>query len=299
MFVRQLHYLLAVAREQHFGRAAESCNVSQPTLSGGLRKLEQELGYPLVIRGHRFLGFTAQGERVLVWAQRIVADYDGLRQDLAGPGAGLSGVLRLGAIPAALPALPALVNAFTAAHPKVRVQIASLTSAAIQRALDELEIDAGITYLDNEPLSRVRSVPLYDETYVFVTLNAEPFSGRKTLSWAEAAQTPLCLLTPDMQNRRIIDQALADAGVTLQPRVEVNSFMGVWAQVASGAWSSIVPHAHLDLFGRISGMRALPLVEPERVQSIGLVITDRDPSPPVAAALLRHARAELQAPAPG
>ncbi|OYW41102.1 MAG: LysR family transcriptional regulator [Azorhizobium sp. 12-66-6] len=289
MFVRQLHYLLAVAREQHFGRAAESCNVSQPTLSGGLRKLEQELGYPLVIRGHRFLGFTAQGERVLVWAQRIVADYDGLRQDLAGTGVGLSGVLRLGAIPAALPALPALVNAFAAAHPLVRVQILSLTSAAIQRALDDLEIDAALTYLDNEPLSRVRSVPLYDETYVFVTADPAAFQGRETLSWAEAAQTPLCLLTPDMQNRRIIDQALAEAGVMLQPRVTADSFLGVWAQVASGIWSSIVPASHLDLFGRISGMRALPLVAPERAQTIGLVISDRDPSPPVAAALWRLA----------
>ncbi|OYZ98430.1 MAG: LysR family transcriptional regulator, partial [Rhizobiales bacterium 17-65-6] len=154
MFVRQLHYLVAVAREGHFGRAAQACHVSQPTLSAGLRKLEEELGVPLVMRGHRFLGLTDHGVRVLAWAQRIVADYDGLKQEISGPGAGLSGTLRIGAIPTALPALPPLVNAFCASHPLVRVTLLALPSAAILRGLDEMEIDAGVTYLAEAPPAR-------------------------------------------------------------------------------------------------------------------------------------------------
>lgn len=288
MFVRQLHYLVAVAREAHFGRAAEACHVSQPTLSAGIRKLEEELGLPLVIRGHRFLGLTEQGERVLLWAQRIVADYDGLKQEISDSGSGLSGVLRIGAIPAALPALPPLVNAFCARHPKVRVQIHSIPSAAIQRGLDEMEIDAGVTYLHNEPLSRVRAKLLYEESYVFVTC-APWFEGRESLTWAEAAAGPLCLLTRDMQNRRIIDQIFAEAGIASNPRIEANSFEGVWSFICSGTWGGIVPASHAATFGRAEGLRALPLVDPLRTQPIGLVISDRDPPPPVAAALMRHA----------
>ncbi|MEP9375182.1 LysR family transcriptional regulator [Aquabacter sp. CN5-332] len=288
MFVRQLHYLVAVAREAHFGRAADACHVSQPTLSSGIRKLEEELGLPLVIRGHRFLGLTEQGERVLLWAQRIVADYDGLKQELSGSGAGLSGVLRIGAIPAALPALPPLVNAFCARHPQVRVQIQSMPSAAIQRGLDELEIDAGVTYLDNEPLSRVRTTLLYDESYAFVTC-APWFSGRDTITWAEAADCPLCLLTRDMQNRRIIDQIFAEAGIVSNPRIEVNSFEGVWSIICSGAWGGIVPSSHAEVFGQMEGLQVLPLIDPVRTQPVGLVISDRDPASPVATALMRHA----------
>ncbi|MFG1463956.1 LysR family transcriptional regulator [Xanthobacter sp. DSM 24535] len=298
MFVRQLHYFLAVAREGHFGRAAEACHVSQPTLSAGLRKLEEELGQPLVVRGHRFLGLTAEGERILMWAQRIVADYDGLKQELSGRGAGLSGQLRIGAVPATLPAIPPLVNAFCARHPEVRVQIQSLSSAAIQRGLDDLDLDVGVTYLDTEPLSRVGGLVLYDETYVFVTADPAQFADRDSITWREAAASALCLLTSDMQNRRIIDRVLAEAGVASLPRIEANSFFGIWSQVASGAWASIVPQTHLSSFGRIAGMRALSLVDPVRHEAVGLVASDRDPRPPVADAFLACARNSLAVPVP-
>ncbi|WP_127091562.1 LysR family transcriptional regulator [Aquabacter cavernae] len=293
MFIRQLRYLVAVAREAHFGRAAESCSVSQPALSAGIRKLEEELGVPLVIRGHRFLGLTEEGQRILGWAQRIVADHDGLRQELSGVGSSLTGALRIGAIPTALPALPPLVNAFCARHPLVQVQIQSLPSAAIQKGLDDLEIDAGVTYLENEPLARVRSVQLYAETYVLVTcdpqLRERSVKGER-VTWEEAARLPLCLLTRDMQNRRILDRLFGEAGVTVQPRIEANSFAGVWAMVRSGQWSSILPASEAQSRSWIEGLVAVPFVEPSGVQPVGLAICDRDPPPPVAAALFRLAR---------
>lgn len=204
MFVRQMHYLVALAREEHFGRAAAACHVTQPTLSAGIRKLEQELGVPIVARGHRFLGFTAEGERVLGWARQIAADYESLKQEKLETGSTITGTLRVGAIPAATAAAPALLAPFRDRHPGVKVQMLTLSSAAIQRGLDAMELDAGITYLDNEPLNRVRRVPLYREHYVFITRPDEPLARRRSLRWAEAAAQPLCLLTPDMQNRRII-----------------------------------------------------------------------------------------------
>ncbi len=103
MFVRHLSYFVALTRERHFARAADACHIIQPTLSAAMRKLETDLDVPLVVRGHRFLGLTSEGERVLAWARQILNDYDCLRLDLTGSPASLRGTLRLGAIPAAMP----------------------------------------------------------------------------------------------------------------------------------------------------------------------------------------------------
>lgn len=289
MFVRQLDYLVAVAREGHFGRAAQACNVSQPTLSAGLRKLEEELGVPLVVRGHRFLGLTEHGKRVLARARRIVADYEGLRQDISGPGAALVGTLRLGAIPTALPALPPLLNAFCARHPLVRVSLRAMSSAAILKGLEDMAIDAGVTYLDDRAPLPVQGLALYEESYVLVTA-LPALSERESLRWADAASLPLCLLTPDMQNRQIIDRLFAAAGVRANPRIEANSIAGLWSLIRSGMWSGIVPAAESQSFGTADGLRVIPLVEPEHGQTVGLLTGEQDPAPPVATALLRLAR---------
>jgi LysR substrate binding domain len=90
--------------------------------------------------------------------------------------------------------------------------VTSQTSIEIQRHLDEFNLDVGVTYLDNEPLARVRTLPLYQERYVLLTRPEGVFLGRNVISWSEAASLPLCLLTPDMQNRRILDMHFHEAG---------------------------------------------------------------------------------------
>lgn len=294
MFVRQLQYLVAVAREGHFGRAAGVCQVSQPTLSAGIRRLEEELGLPLVIRSHRFLGLTDEGARVLTWARRMVADYDGLLQELSGTTAGLCGVVRIGAVASAMPALSPLVNSFCARHPQVRVQLLPLGAQQVQRSLDERELDAAVTLTALDPLHRVRAAPLYDERYVF--LSGVPGPRRSTISWSEAARHPLCLLTPDTETRRVTDSVLATLGLSSQPRLEVADFPAVWSQVRAGGWSSIVPHSYVEAMELPGGMVTLPLVEPERRSTVSLVICDRDPPAPLAAALLRHAQQRTEPP---
>jgi DNA-binding transcriptional LysR family regulator len=201
MIVRYLDYLVALARERHFARAAAACNVTQPTLSAGIKQLEESLSVLIVERRQRFVGFTPEGERVLAWAQRVLADYGGLTQELSELREGLAGQLRIGAIPVSLPVLALLTTPFGAIHSKTRFQIISQTSSELQRELDDFTIDVGLTYLDNEPLSRVRTVPLYRERYVLITHEASGFSGLKSISWAKAAALPLCLLIPAMQSR--------------------------------------------------------------------------------------------------
>ena len=101
--IEKLEYFLALAQEKHFGRAADICAVSQPSLSLGLKQLEETLGVMLVQRGSRFIGLTAEGERTLDWARRIVGDARAMRQDIKALKHGLTGRLRIAVIPAALP----------------------------------------------------------------------------------------------------------------------------------------------------------------------------------------------------
>src|ERR1700724_4144687 len=81
MFIRQLEYLVTLAREKHFAKAAEACHVSQPALSSALRGLEKERGVMIVQRGRRYMGLTIEGERVLTWAQQTLASLSNMRED--------------------------------------------------------------------------------------------------------------------------------------------------------------------------------------------------------------------------
>ena len=219
-------------------------------------------------------------------AQRILADAQDLRRRIEELDKGLAGQLRLGVIPTALPVVSHLTAPYYALFPKVAVTVLSKTSQEIQRGVDDFELDVGITYLDNEPLDRVRVKPIYSEEYVFLTPQSGPYAGARSISWLRAAEAPLCLLTPDMQNRRIIDGVFRSVGVTPRPAVETNSIFNLVTHAASGRWSSIVPRQLLQFFGLPRGTQALELVDPTARRAIGLIMADRDPPSPLARNLL-------------
>ena len=285
MVLRQLEYLVALAREQHFGRAALACHVSQPTLSAAIRSLEEDLGAPIVERGHRFVGLTPQGRVALEHAQRILADAENMRRGLEEFSKGLTGRLRLGAIPTALPIVSMLSGAFHAKHPAVTVTVLSMTSAEVERGIDSFDVDAGLTYLDAEPIDRVLAKPIIVEEYLFLTPEDGAFADRTRVTWSEAAAAQLCLLTPNMQNRRIIDGVFRSVGAKPTPSVETNSIFNLVSHVSAGPWSAIVPSQLLRFFGLPHGTRALELVEPVARRSIGLVMSDREPPSPLARSL--------------
>lgn len=264
MLVRQLLYFASLARERHFARAAEACNIAQPTLSAAIRKLEEELQAQLVVRGKRFVGLTLEGERVLVWGRQILSDYESLLQDLTGTQKSLAGTLKLGVIPAAMPSVALVTEVFTAAHPLAQVDIISMTSRAIEHALDAFEIDGDITYLENEPLERVRRTPLYYERFVFIAKRGHSFSERPSVTWREASQERLCLLSEDMQNRRIINRLAQAAGTAVKPVVTSNSFLGLCAHLRHGGWASIVPDTFLYVFGGAPDLFAIDVIEPRQ-----------------------------------
>jgi len=288
--IDKLGFLLALAQERHFGRAAERCGVTQPTLSSGIKQLEHQFGVLLVDRGARFRGFTAEGERVLEWARRIVADSRAMRVDIEALRHGLSGHIRLAVIPTALPVVSALTEPVCRQHPGIRFTVTSRTSVEILRMLDDLEVDAGVTYLDNEGIGRVDTVPLYRERFRVLTAADGPFGARREVGWAELANLPLCLLTPDMQNRRIVDRILASVGVTATPSLESNSLVVLFMHVRTGRWSSVMPERFFEAIGLPPHVRAIPLVAPEAVYSIGLVVAQREPASQLVSALVTEAR---------
>ena len=286
--IDKLEMFIALAQERHFGRAAEACGVTQPSLSSAIRVLEDQLGVQLVYRGARFQGLTPEGQRVLDWARRISGDMRAMKDEMRAVHRGLSGLLRLGVIPTALPMVAELTVPFLARHPNVRVTILSRTSAEILAGIETLELDAGITYLDNEPLGRVAQVPLFIEYYRFLCTEGSALAKHTQVRWAEVAAEPLCLLTGDMQNRRIVNGLLAEAGLKVAPSVESNSSIALIAHVRSGHWSSVVPRGLAGMFEG-AGLRAIPIVEPEAEHSVGLITTRRDPQTPVLAALIDEA----------
>jgi DNA-binding transcriptional LysR family regulator len=286
MDIRQLSYLVALAREKHFTRAADACGVTQPTLSGRIQQLEQELGVPIVTRGNRYLGLTQEGERVLKWAQTILEDVDGLRSDIAYAANQPLGRLTFGVIPSALPTLAPLTDAMRRKFPKLAFTILSMSSEEIRHALEDFSIDAGITYLDNEPINLAVSKPLYMERYRLFVRNDHPLAGRESVEWAEAARHPVSLLTPNMQNRRIIESAFRKGNAQVEPELESNSIINLFTHVQMAGLASVLPEIFIGLMGDTNRIRAIPLVSPVVEHSVGLVAHDRTPLPTVVKTML-------------
>lgn len=291
MDIRQLRYLVALARERHFARAAEACGVAQPTLSAGLRQLEEGLDVLIVERGNRFKGLTPEGERVLGWAQRILADCDALEQELVGARRSMQGRITLGVIPSALFMVAPLTKALLQRQPGLSIRLLSSSSIDIQRGLDEFEMHAGVTYLDNEPLSHVRSLALYEERYVLLTAAGRGLDEARSIGWAEAARLPLCLLIPEMQNRRIVDAAFATAGARPTPVLETDSMAAMVAHVREAGLAAVAPERMVERLGLDSGLVRVPLDSPQVTQRVGLAVPNREPVPPFVAALWAAAEA--------
>jgi DNA-binding transcriptional LysR family regulator len=293
MDIRQLQYLAALAREKHFTRAAAACNVTQPTLSGRIRQLELELQVPIVERGQRYQGLTGDGERILKWAHVILKNWQSMQEELGhlkDHDAGLSGRLILGGVPSSLPMIPLLTKQIRSVHPGIEFTVLSHSSEEIVRALADFSIDAGITYLDNEPINGLLTCPLYIERYCLFVSETHPLATRETVTWREASKEPLCLLTPNMQNRRIIDRAFESANCHPMPRLETNSLINLCSNVRLMGLASIMPQYILEVLGSMSGFRAVPLAEPKVEHSIGLVVADRDPISPLIDALRDSAK---------
>ncbi|WP_046468646.1 LysR family transcriptional regulator [Allosalinactinospora lopnorensis] len=289
MLFSQLEYLVALAKEGHFSRAAEACHVSQPALSAGIRRLEAEFDTQIVRRANRFEGLTAEGEKLVAWARRILADRQALTEELQTMRGELSGTLRIGAIPTALPALSMLTQPFQQEHPQVRLTLLSLSSTDIRRSLGEFDIDAAVSYLDAPCGSGIRALPLYRERYVLLAPWESTPRTQEAVTWAEAATMRLCLLTGDMLNRQFLDRTFESVNTRPRVELETNSISALYAHVLDGSFATIMPHTWLRTFRVSEDMRVMPLVEPHVTQSVGLLVPNHEPESLLCRALVKVA----------
>jgi len=279
LFIRQIHYLLALAKTGHFGRAAEVCHVSQPAFSTAIQHLEEELGITIVCRGQRFQGFTIEGERVLQWARILAQNWESLKQEASQCSQRLTGKLRIGAIPTTLAITPLLTQPCQHEYPGIGINLLSLCADDLIRQLDSFELDLGITYLEDPRLKGFRVLPLYRERHVLLARSPAPRLTKGDLNWTDVRDLPLCLLTPNMQNRCLIDAAFREAGIIPKVMLETDSIFTLYAHVRSAGLYSVVPHSLLNLFEMRQEVTALPLT-PELSREIGLIARRQEfPSP--------------------
>jgi DNA-binding transcriptional LysR family regulator len=288
---RQLEYFVALARERHFARAAAACYVSQPALSEAIRKLEHELNVPLIRRGHAFEGLTPEGERLVLWARRILADHDAFKQEATALQSGLAGRLRLGVVPAASTTAALLIDPFCAAHPLTRVSLeTSLRSAQVIDLLRRFELDAGIIYLQGQDTDGLRVTPLYEERQVLVAAQGLLTGQDEAIGWPEVLELPLCLLNQGMRGRQVLDETLSGHGLTVSAQLETDSVAALYAQVSTGRWASIVPYPWTRTVRPPLGTRILALRDPEIRADIVLVTVADEPGSVLVRALLETAR---------
>jgi DNA-binding transcriptional LysR family regulator len=292
MLFRQLEYFVALARERHFARAAAACYVSQPALSEAIRKLEHELNVPLVNRGRAFEGLTPEGERLVVWARRILADHDALQQEVRAIRSGLTGQLRLAVSTTASTTAAMVLTPFCSAHPLVNVDLQTrLSTGDILRQLRCFDLDAGIVHLDGADTSDLAVVTLYTERFVLAA-NRRLLQGdwSDRIAWSELSQLPLCMLSQTRDNRQRINSLLAENGLVLRPRIETDSVASIFAFVDSGRWAGVVPQEWIHAFSFAPDIRIVAIDDPAITSTVSLVTSASEPGSPLARALAKTAR---------
>lgn len=275
--LKDMQLLAALARHQHFAKAAQDCGMSQPAFSMRIRNMEDKLGISIVRRANRFQGLTEEGMMILQRTRGILDEVKALEQEIAASRGEVSGTLVLGVVPTATAYAAKLVDRVLTSHPRILPRIDVTTSLAIQQRLYEGTIDAGITYDDSLGRGLVTLQPLYDETYVLLAPQDMVTDFDDSITWAEVAELPLCLLDTQMQNRRILDRVFEDRGVKPTIVTETNGFMAAMVMARLGSAATIVPRALVDALGDLGGTRVLALVEPEQARLISIATLDRNP----------------------
>jgi DNA-binding transcriptional LysR family regulator len=288
MFLRQFKYLVAVVEEGHFGRAAQRCNVTQPSLSCGIKQLELEIGVPIFLRGRgqRFCGLTPEGDRVAKWARNVIANCEAMRDEVSAMQKNLHGRLRLGAMPSMSPVLPLLLQMVREQHPNVAVDVQFIGNDAMKTGLNNFSLDVALTYFDQAELGRRNALKIYTEKLSLLVPDTEEFADRTEITWAEAAALPLAMLRFGIHERRFVDQVFESVGRSPIPKVESESILHLMFQVQFGGLCTIIPSHFKIMPGLHKGTKALRLVDPVASQDVCLFWAEGEIMTPMAATLV-------------
>ncbi|HEY6511007.1 MAG TPA: LysR substrate-binding domain-containing protein [Burkholderiaceae bacterium] len=270
-----LRYLTALEQHRHFGRAAQACGITQPALSNAIRALEQELGVPVVRRARQYEGLTNEGEVVIAHAHRLLREAESLRQELHSRVDAPRGALQIGAVPTALPVAGRFAAQLRARHAGIEPVLRSLSSPEIEIGLENLSLDMALGYTGREQVkARALQIwPQYEEAYFLVQRDVAGQAGADAapMTWRASAALPLVMLTPDMHNRAIVQEAMRSAGAEPSPAVETNSVLALVAALEDGSLAAVLPGALLDVAGGLTPLRVHALVDPVVRTPIGFM----------------------------
>jgi DNA-binding transcriptional LysR family regulator len=289
---RKLEYLMALAKEGHFARAAAACHVSQPTLSAAIQQLEAELGVPIVKRGQRFQGLTDEGRLIIEAAQRMSSERDHLRQQLRDRQDGASGMLRIGILGSTVPLLKKLTLPFCDRFPHVNLSVMLRSPFDLQHAFEASSLDVAITYLD-QPLRRYCRVQvLYTEQYDLLIRKGTTFSGRESVPWEDLTTLPLCLLSPDSPIFGKSESEILAKLLTRTPHIVTNAIWMVMDHVRTGKWASVLPRPVRVMVSDAKELEAIPLPNIGKPASVGIAISKRERVSPLAEAFFELATSD-------
>jgi len=277
----ELRYIVAVARERHFGHAAEACFVSQPTLSVAVKKLEEELGVQLFERGPGEVTVTPSGLKIVEQAQRVLEEASRIK-DLAAAGRDpLAGALRLGAIYTIGPyLLPKLVPILRRTAPAMQLHLQENFTHRLSDALKGGEVDVIVIALPfNEPGIETRA--LYDEPFFVAVPKGHAWEMRKRVTSEELGKESLLLLG---EGHCFRDQVLEFCHTTRTRAIEGGSLETIRQMVASGVGITVLPSTSINQEVRDPLIRILPL-RPEPSRRVGLAWRKSFPRPEAIEAL--------------
>jgi DNA-binding transcriptional LysR family regulator len=289
--IKHLHYLVALSKERNFGRAANVLGISQPALSQAVQQLERHFATSIVQRQQTgFQGFTRDGEDILAWARQAIGDHDRLVNEVGKEHeSDLRGSLRLSLAPVTMSIVSLLTTPFADRYPNVTISITSRTLRQLEQDFRNFEVDVGISYLDAVEQPGLRPYFLYDESYYLLVPDGHYLSDRRSISWREVGELPLCLLARSLQNRIVLDKIFAQVGVTSKAIIETDCSLGLFAHMRSNKWLTVVPHSYFYLLGDWGYIRSIPIENPVVTSAIGILIQERNPIPSVIQAFLEIA----------
>ncbi len=285
MTLNELRYVVALAHERSFGRAAARCFVSQPALSVAIQKLEEELGAPLFERGKSEVTTTLVGERVVEQAQRVLEGVARIR-DIAKAGQDpLAGVLKVGVIYTIAPyLLPDLVPALHARAPQMPLEIEENLTENLESGLKSGRIDVAIVALPFDSPGILTEV-LYEEPFEVVVPKGHAWSGRSTVEAGELAQAHTILMNVGHCFRDQVLGACPELNHSETQIARTNSLETVRNMVASGLGVSVLPRDALVPKYRSDLVVAVPFSAPVPTRRVAIAYRKSFPRPAAVAAL--------------
>ena len=290
MTLTELRYIVAVAREHHFGRAAEACFVSQPTLSVAVRKLEDELGVVLFERSSTEVSVTAIGQRVIEQAQRVLEEAAAIPQIAAEGKDELVGILKLGVIYTIGPyLLPLLIPLLRKKAPKMSLQIEENYTSTLSERLKQGKLDVIVLSLPYAAPS-VLTEPIYEEPFVVLMPHGHDLERENAISSSKLAREDLLLLGPGHCFRDQVLQFCPECHAAsvnsdnIQKTLEGSSLETIRLMVATGMGVTVLPQTSVNGYAQ-DMLTVRPFVDPMPRRTVALAWRRSFPRPAAVRAL--------------